>query len=73
MYLMLNTRCGIKEEIQELYLLKANPVNMPPINQAPTSPSDTGMIKKCPKCAIVKIPAVINTLFLGDINFMMYC
>ena len=73
MCLILNTRCGIKEEIQELALLNAKPVNMPPINQDPTSPNDTRIKKKYPKCASVKIPAVINTLILGLTNFLIYC
>jgi hypothetical protein len=69
----LNTKCGTKEEIQELYLLKANPVNMPPTNQVTALPSDTGMIKNGPKCAIAKIPAVMNTLNLGVTNFLICC
>jgi hypothetical protein len=67
----LTTRCGIKDEIHELYLLKANPVNMPITNQATRLPSDTGMIKKCPRCAIVKIPALINTLILEVVYFFI--
>ena len=73
MLLILATRCGIEEEIQELALLNANPVNMPTINQNPILPIDTGNKKKAPKCARVKIAAVTNTLILGAINFLMYC
>ena len=69
----LNTKCGIKEEIQEFDLLNAKPVNIPTKNEKPIGISDTGVEKKIPKCANAKIPAVINTLFLGVTNFLMYC
>lgn len=63
----------MKEEIQELYLLNANPVSMPNTNKATTSSSETEREKKCPQCAIAKIPAVIKTLILGVVNFLIYC
>ena len=73
MCLILNTKWGIKEEIQELALLNANPVNKPNINKAARAPIEKGIVKKCMKWASVKIPAVINTLISALKNFLIYC